>query len=96
MRSKNPRTFIRETLAANREAVGDNLNDFWRNWVEDLLASGFPQHEVVESMGCVAMVQAAVAVGTGETASWLRRCADKFQLASDSGVEFPAAEPLKH
>jgi hypothetical protein len=86
----NARTEIVQLMRDNRSTLESNLNRFWRENAEDLVAAGFSKHEVVESMIVVAMAQCMKLAGATPTAAYLRRCADVFEHSAECGVEFPA------
>ncbi len=92
----SPRDQIQSVLGANKDLVAANLNDFWRNWAEDLVIAGVDKHEVVETMLVVAMSQCVGIAGTTATANYLERCAAKMFVSADAGVEFPFKKEAQH
>lgn len=91
-----PRAAIAKMIGENKESISGQMENFWRRWVEDLVAGGVCEHAVVEAMLVVAMTQCVKIAGTTVTSDYLQRCVDKIRDASDAGVEFLAADVVRH
>jgi len=76
----------------NQTDIAANLNDFWRRWVQDLIAGGVPAADVVETMVSVAGAQVMRTRGATYAAQSFRQMAEAFQIAADAGCEYPATE----